>query len=164
MKKYILLLAILLASCDTPAEVSQGYGFGGGSDGEETYIGGPSETTALYNKFIDAHNEQDTEVIASLLSEDLVIYHSDGRTVEDKASHIEGLQEWFDQTNPSFNPYWGMPYVGVNKGETWMIAAHQTITTVDEIETSTGTMLDIQFTDGLVSTIIVYDRLTQPQQ
>ena len=164
MKKYILLFAILLASCDTPAEVSQGYGVGGGCDGEETYIGGPSETTDLYNKFIDAHNEQDTEFIASLLSEDLVIYHSDGRTVEDKASHIEGLQAWFDQTNPSFNPYWGMPYVGVNKGETWMIAAHQTITTVDEIETSTGTMLDIQFTDGLVSTIIVYDRQTQPQQ
>jgi hypothetical protein len=45
-----------------------------------------------------------------------------------------------------------------------MIAAHQTITTVDEIETSIGTMLDIQFTDGLVSTIIVYDRQTQPQQ
>ena len=66
--------------------------------------------------------------------------------------------------NPSFNPYWGMPYVGVNKGETWIIAAHQTITTVDEIESSIGTMLDIQFTDGLVSTIIVYDRLTQPQQ
>jgi len=163
MKKYILLLAILLASCDTPAEETQGFGFWGG-DEEETYIAGPSETTDLYNKFIDAHNEQDMEVIASLLSEDLVIYHSDGRTVEGKASHLEGLQSWFDQTNPSFNPYWGMPYVGVNKGETWMIAAHQTITTVDGNETSTGTMLDIQFTDGLVSIIIVYDRQTQPQE
>ena len=54
--------------------------------------------------------------------------------------------------------------IGVNKGETWMIAAHQTITTVDGNETSTGTMLDIQFTDGLVSIIIVYDRQTQPQE
>ena len=110
------------------------------------------------------HCKQVSYPIASLLSEDLVIYHSDGRTVEGKASHLEGLQSWFDQTNPSFNPYWGMPYVGVNKGETWMIAAHQTITTVDGNETSTGTMLDIQFTDGLVSIIIVYDRQTQPQE
>ena len=42
-----------------------------------------------------------------------------------------------------------------------MIAGHQTKTTIDGVETSIGTMLDIQFTDGLVSTIIVYDRQTQ---
>ena len=77
---------------------------------------------------------------------------------------MEGLQSWFDQTDPSFNPFWGMPYVGVNNGETWMIAGHQTKTTVDGVETSKGTMLDIQFTDGLVSTIIVYDRETQPAE
>ena len=57
-----------------------------------------------------------------------------------------------------------MPYVGVNEGETWMIAGHQTTTTVDGVETSNGTMLDIQFTDGLVSIIIVYSRLTQPSE
>ena len=57
-----------------------------------------------------------------------------------------------------------MPYVGVIKGETWLIAALETITTVDGVETSTGTMLDIQFTDGLASMIIVYDRQTQPSE
>ena len=100
--------------------------------------------------------------IVSFLSEDIVIYHSDGRTVEDKSAHLEAIQAWFDQSDPSFNPFWGMPYKGVNNGETWMIAGHQTLTTVDGVETSVGTMLDIQFTDGLVSIIIVYDRQTQP--
>ena len=46
--------------------------------------------------------------------------------------------------------------------KTWMIAGHHTKTnTMDGVETSVQTMLDIQFTDGLVSTIIVYDRQTQ---
>ena len=163
MKKYILLFAILLASCDAPMEETTGFGFWAG-DENETFIAGPSETTELYSQFIDAHNNQDMEAIDALLSDDLVIYHSDGRTVDDKASHLEGLKSWFEETNPSFNPFWGMPYVGVNNGETWIIAGHQTITTVDGVETSTGTMLDIQFTDGLVSMIIVYDRQTQPSE
>ena len=160
MRKYILLLAILFASCDTPMEETKGFGFWLG-DENETFVAGPSETTDLYNKFIDAHNQNDIEAVASMLSEELIIYHSDGRTVEGKSTHLEGLQSWFDQTDPSFNPFWGMPYVGVNNGETWMIAGHQTKTTIDGVETSIGTMLDIQFTDGLVSTIIVYDRQTQ---
>ena len=57
-----------------------------------------------------------------------------------------------------------MPYVGVDNGETWMIAGHQTVTTVDGVESSAGTMLDIQFTDGLVSMIIIYSRATQPSE
>ena len=51
-----------------------------------------------------------------------------------------------------------MPYVGVNNCETWIIAGHQTITTVDCVETSTGTMLYIQFVDGLLNYVIVYDK------
>ncbi len=163
MKNYILLFAILFASCETPVDKLQGFGFWAG-DEEETFIAGPSETTEMYNKFIDAHNEMNMETIESLLAEDLVIYHSDGTTVEGKEAHLEALEQWFDQTNASFNPYWGMPYVGVNNGETWMIAAHQTQTTIDGEEISRGTMLDIQFTDGLVNTIIVYERETQPQE
>ena len=163
MKKYILLIAIMIVSCDTPVEETQGFGFWAG-DENETFVAGPTETTELYNQFIDAHNNQDVEAVGALLSDDIVIYYSDGNVVEDKATHLEGLQSWFEETNPSFNPFWGMPYVGVDNGETWMIAGHQTVATVDGVEVSAGTMLDIQFTDGLVSTIIIYSRATQPSE
>ena len=53
MKNYILLFAILFASCETPVDKLQGFGFWAG-DEEETFIAGPSETTEMYNKFIDA--------------------------------------------------------------------------------------------------------------
>ena len=132
MKKIILMLALLALGCDAP--VIEGQGFWAGQEGDETFVAGPSETTDLYNKFIDAHNDRDIETIKSLLSEDLVILHSDGSIVEGRDAHIEALQSWFDETNPTFNPFWGMPYVGVNNGETWMIAAHNSKTTLDGVD------------------------------
>ena len=161
MRNYILLLAILFASCDAPVEETKGFGFWLG-DENETFVAGPSETTELYNKFIDAHNQKDIETVGSMLSEDLVIYHSDGRTVEGKSAHMEGLQSWFDQTDPSFNPFWGMPYVGVNNGETWMIAAHNSKTTLDGVDSYNSHMLDLQAKDGVISMIIVYSRQLPP--
>ena len=71
MKKYILLVSILFASCDMPIEEVKGFGFWLG-DENETFVAGPSETTDLYNKFIDAHNQKDMETIESMLSEDIV--------------------------------------------------------------------------------------------
>ena len=160
MKKYILILAIFAVGCDAP--VIEGHGFWAGQGGDETFIAGPSETTDVYNKFMDSHSERDMETIKSLLSEDLVIWHSDGSRVEGRDVHLEALQSWFDQTNPTFNPFWGMPYVGVNNAETWMIAAHNSKTTVDGEDSYASHMLDLQVTDGLVSMIIVYSRDLPP--
>ena len=61
-----------------------------------------------------------------------------------------------------FNPFWGVPYVGVNNAETWMIAAHNSKTTVDGEDSYAAHMLDLQVTDGLVSMIIVYSRDLPP--
>ena len=55
-----------------------------------------------------------------------------------------------------------MPYVGVNNAETWMIAAHNSKTTVDGEDSYASHMLDLQVTDGLVSMIIVYSRDLPP--
>jgi len=160
MKKLILILALLAIGCNAP--VTEGHGFWAGQDGDETFVAGPSETTDVYNKFMDAHNERDMETLKSLMSEDIVIWHSDGRRVEGRDNHLETLQSWFDNFNPSFNPFWGMPYVGVNNGETWMIAAHNIKMTVDGEDSYASSMLDLQVTDGLVSMIIVYNRQLPP--
>ena len=111
---------------------------------------------------MDAHNDRDIETIKSLLSEDLVIWHSDGSRVEGRDAHLEALQSWFDETNPTFNPFWGMPYVGVNNGETWMIAAHNSKTTLDGVDSYNSHMLDLQAKDGVISMIIVYSRQLPP--
>ena len=155
MKKLILLLALIAIGCNAPIE---GHGFWAGGEGDETFIAGPSETTDVYNQFMDAHNEKDMETIKSLMSEDIVIWHSDGSRVDGRDAHLEALQSWFDQTNPTFNPFWGMPYVGVKNAETWVIAAHVTTQTIDGVESNSSQMLDLRITDGLVDLIIVYNR------
>ena len=160
MKKIILMLPLLALGCDAP--VIDGQGFWAGQEGDETFVAGPSETTDLYNKFMDAHNDRDIETIKSLLSEDLVIWHSDGSRVEGRDAHLEALQSWFDETNPTFNPFWGMPYVGVNNGETCMIAAHNSKTTLDGVDSYNSHMLDLQAKDGVISMIIVYSRQLPP--
>ena len=156
MKKLILLLALIAIGCNAP--VTEGHGFWAGGEGDETYVSGPSESTDGYNQFMDAHNEKDMETIKSLMSEDIVIWHSDGSRVDGRDAHLEALQSWFDQTNPTFNPFWGMPYVGVKNAETWVIAAHVTTQTIDGVESNSSQMLDLRITDGLVDLIIVYNR------
>ena len=77
MKKYILLFAILLASCDAPVDEPQGSGMWAG-DENETFTVGSDEMTEMYLKFIDAHNNRDIETIKSLESEDIRIDVPDG--------------------------------------------------------------------------------------
>ena len=55
-----------------------------------------------------------------------------------------------------------MPYVGVNNGETWMIAAHNSKTTLDGVDSYNSHMLDLQAKDGVISMIIVYSRQLPP--
>ena len=69
MRKYILLFSILFASCETPMEETKGFGFWLG-DENETFVAGPSETTDLYNKFIEAHNQKDIDAILSSMQSD----------------------------------------------------------------------------------------------
>ena len=156
MKKLILLLALIAIGCNAP--VTEGHGFWAGGEGDETFVAGPSESTDVYNQFMDAHNAQDIEAIKSLMSEDIQIWHADGRQTEGRAEQLESLQSWFDETNPSFNPFWWMTYVGVKNAETWVIAAHVTTQTIDGVESNSSQMLDLRITDGLVDLIIVYNR------
>ena len=61
MKKYILLFAILLASCDAPVEEPQGSGYWAGGDGNEKFINASDDYTDTFKEWLEAHNEKDIE-------------------------------------------------------------------------------------------------------
>ena len=47
--------------------------------------------------------------------------------------------------------YWALPYVGVSKGEEWIIAGqYVTNTSADGEETAVQRMIDAQFVDGFL--------------
>ena len=91
MKKYILLIAILFASC---AEQNQepktaGYFI---QDEEETYMIGSDDTTDFIKKWADAHNERDMESILSMEKTDIHIELPDGTVIDGQDEHSKVLE------------------------------------------------------------------------
>ena len=155
MKKYILLIAILFASC---AEQNQepktaGYFI---QDEEETYMIGSDDTTDFIKKWADAHNERDMESILSMEKADIKIELPDGTVINGQDEHSKVLESFF-ANNVTWKPYWMLPYNSVVAKETWVIAGFALTSNVDGEEDVVLHMGDIQLEDGLVSRIIVYE-------
>ena len=155
MKKNILLFAILLASCTAPVEEPKGVGFWA-ADAEETFVLGSDETTQVFNDFIEAHNNRDTDLIKSMETEDIHIELPDGTVKDGQAQHMEALGSFFD-ADAQWLPYWGMPYKGVKNGVEWMIAGMAITTLVDGEETTVLHMVDAELENGLFKNIYVYE-------
>ncbi len=57
-----------------------------------------------------------------------------------------------------------MPYKGVTGGEEWIIAGHNTTSTVDGVETSVLDMIDANIKDGMVQKFWVYQQNQGPSE
>ena len=155
MKKYILLVAIIFASCaeQKQEQKTAGYSIRGG---EESYMIGSDETTDFIRKWADAHNKRDMESILSMEKADIKIELPDGTVINGKDEHSKVLESFF-ANNVTWTPYWILPYNSVKAQETWVIAGFQLKSNVDGEESVVLHMGDIQLEDGLVSRIIVYE-------
>ena len=158
MKKYILLFAILIASCSAPIEEPKGSGMWAG-DENETFTVGSDEMTEMYLKFIDAHNNRDIETNKSLEAEDIRIDVPDGSRIEGPDAHGEALSAWFESgVDPKWNVFWVMPYIGQPSGQTWIVGGHSLTQTIDGEEVTTVQMIDAQVEDGLFKWAIIYEK------
>lgn len=163
MKKFILLFAILLASCTAPVEEPKGSGYWAGGDGNEKFVNASDELTEIYSQWIQAHNDKDIEKVLSFETDSITILLADGNVIKGSEEHAEALSNYFE-SNPNWNLYWALPYVGVNNGEEWIIAGQNvTSTNSDGEETVTQIMIDAQFIDGRLNYIIAYDKELQTQ-
>ena len=155
MKKYILLIIIIFASCAEQKQEPKtaGYSIRGG---EESYMIGSDETTDFIKKWADAHNERDMETILSMEKADIKIELPDGTVINGHDEHSKVLESFF-ANNVTWKPYWILPYNSIKAQETWVIAGFQLKSNVDGEENVILHMGDIQLEDGLVSRIIVYE-------
>ena len=156
MKKYILLIAIIFASCAEQKQEPKTAGYFI-LDEEQTYMIGSDETTDFMKKWIDAHNERDMETILSMEKDDIKIELPDGSEINGKDEHSKVLESSFFANNVTWKPYWMLPYNSVKAQETWIIAGFALTSNVDGEENVVLHMGDIQLEDGLVSRIIVYE-------
>ena len=158
MKKFILLFAILLASCNAPVEEPTGSGYWAGGDGNEKFVNASDELTDIYTKWVQAHNDKDIEAVLSYQTDTIRIALANGNVINGAKEHAEGLANYFT-SDPNWNIYWALPYKGVSEGEEWIIAGqYVTNTSADGEETAVQRMIDAQFVDGLLNWVIVYDK------
>ena len=158
MKKFILLFAILLASCNAPVEGPTGSGYWAGGDGNEKFVNASDELTDIYTKWVQAHNDKDIEAVLSYQTDTIRIALANGNVINGAKEHAEGLANYFT-SDPNWNIYWALPYKGVSEGEEWIIAGqYVTSTNSDGEQTATQRMIDAQFVDGLLNYVIVYDK------
>ena len=169
MRKFILLtvLSLITFSCEMPvkqdAEMERAPGFlRAGGEQLNAYEASP-ENLDIWDKYIDAHNNRDLELIASMNidSTDLGnfrILSPNGQIILGSDTQIEFLKGWFEAENPKWktNFSFSMRLEG-QKGE-WVITGSEVKKTVDGEEVTTYDVADVYIEDGKIGAFWVYSR------
>jgi hypothetical protein len=129
---------------------------------DEKFVVGSDETTDVWMKYIDAHNNGDVEAIMAMESDSIYIMGPEGAVIKGKEAHAAFLKGWFELSDPKWKVYWAMPYKGVPGGAEWIIAGHNTTSTVDGVKTTVLDMIDAKIQDGLVERFWVYQMTVPP--
>ena len=176
MKKLSLLFPFLImVSCNNTAvkkvadsmtpdaeivEVDKKAGYLKTADAQYDLSLGDQAAVDLWDKYIEAHNNQDLEAIMAMESETITILGPDGVVTKGKEAHSKFLEEWFKAANPKWSNYFSVP-VKVNWDEqpgTWVTNGHNLTLTVDGVESTTGNIADVYIEDGLVQMFYVFSR------
>jgi hypothetical protein len=70
---------------------------------------GDNSAVDIWDRFLDAHNNQDMDAIMALEAEDIKIWGPDGAVIEGKEAHKEFLSQWFAAANPKWSTYFSVP-------------------------------------------------------
>ena len=162
MKNLLLLsfASILIFSCETPVkkvELGPAPGYLITQDGSkiDARDAAPSNL-AIWEKYIEAHNNRDFETISSINHDSIVLNLWDGRNIFGNEAHLEVLKDYMDDFNPTWNTFFSYTmHVDGQKGD-WVITGHQ----IDQIdngeEQSISDVCDVFIIDEKIRRIIVY--------
>ena len=129
---------------------------------DEKFVVASDDVTDVWMKYIDAHNNGDVEAIMAMESDSIYITGPEGAVIKGKEAHAAMLKVWFESANPKWKVYWAMPYIGVTGGAEWIIAGHNTTSTVDGVKTTVLDMIDANIKDGMVQKFWVYQMKVPP--
>ena len=185
MKKFKLIitvavLAVISYSCNNsavermvdkmqpePVVIEQeGAGFFTPQPGVK-YVVGSDDVMDVWKKYIDAHNNRDLELIASMNidSTDLGnfrILSPNGQIILGSDTQIEFLKGWFEAENPKWKTNFSFSMrVEGQKGE-WVITGSEVKKTVDGEEVTTYDVADVYIEDGKIGAFWVYSRAAVP--
>ena len=96
--------------------------------------------------------------------DDIVVRAANGALINGSDSHTEQLDIWFNASNPS----WKVKFMVANtvqgndgKNQTWLTTGVDIVQLLDGNNVTSHHILDLNFVDGKVKELIVYDRASE---
>lgn len=186
MKKLLLLFAVsLLVSCNNTAvqkvvgslspdaeivevEVNTPAGYLSTANGKVDAFDGDPSNLELWDKYIDAHNNKDLEVIREMNADStqqfgsFKVYDAFGDLVNGVDNHIERLSGWFEAENPQWNTFFSYAMKVDGQIGEWVISGHRLKRTVDGEEKMSVDLADVYIEDGKIGAFYIYTRAVPP--
>lgn len=169
MKNYIvaLVLAVFTYSCETNVQAvadNPPAGYLSTADGKFDARDGNPANLELWDKYIEAHNNQDLDVIREMNADSTEqfggfrIIDAKGAIVDSPDAHIERLSGWFELENPKWNTYFSYTMKVDGQIGEWVISGHVLTRNVDGNEISTYDVADVYIEDGKIGAFWIYER------
>ena len=169
MKKSILavVMTAVFISCTNapcPEAAPKAIGHEISDDGTKVPLySGDLSTVAIWEKYIQAHNDRDLETIRSLNAvEGFKVYGPTGQVIDGTDAHIEVLTAWFADTNPKWKTSYLIENEYTNKKEElrqWVTSGHGVTLTVEGEEVKLGQVHDALIVDGKIQMFYVTERI-----
>ena len=175
MRNFILLmvLSFVTFSCDAPAkqeaEMERAPGFLRAGGEQINATDASPENLDIWDKYIDAHNNRDLELIASMNIDstqmgEFRILAPNGQVIRGSDTQIEFLKGWFEAENPTWRTYFSYTMKLEGQNGEWVISGAEVKKTVDGNEVTTYDVADVYIEDGKIGAFWVYTRAAVPTE
>ena len=175
MKNYLLLLliAVFAFSCETAApecDDNPPAGYLATADGKTDARDANPANLDLWDKYIQAHNDQDIDLIREMNADSTQqfgafrVLDARGGVVDGVDAHIERLSGWFAAENPKWDTFFSYTMKVDGQPGEWVISGHVLKRIVDGTEMSSYDIVDVYIEDGKIGAFWVYSRAEVPQE
>ena len=164
MKKILLLtlLGLFIQSCETTQPVvdeGPAPGYLVTADGKIDARDADPANLAIWEKYMDAHNERDYETIMSMNHDSIVLNLDDGRDIFGTDDHLAVLKEYIAVGNPTWEIYFSYTMKVDGQNGEWVIAGHRLNETIDGVESNPWVITDTFIVEGKIRRIIAFRKI-----
>jgi len=169
---YIIILAVFTYSCETtvPTVVDNpAPGYLSTAQGKSDARDGNPANLDLWDKYIEAHNNQDLDIIREMNADSTEqfgafrIIDAQGAIIDSPEAHIEILSGWFEAENPKWDTFFSYTMKVDGQVGEWVISGHTLTRNVEGNEVLTYDIADVYIEDGKIGAFWIYQRESSPE-
>ncbi|MAJ82683.1 MAG: hypothetical protein CMC16_00035 [Flavobacteriaceae bacterium] len=169
---YIILLAVFTYSCETtvPAVIDNPpAGYLSNAEGKSDVRDGNPANLDLWDKYIEAHNNQDLDIIREMNADSTEqfgafrVIDAQGAIIDSPDVHIEILSGWFEAENPKWDTFFSYTMKVDGQVGEWVISGHTLTRNVEGNEVLTYDIADVYIEDGKIGAFWIYQREFSPE-